>query len=179
MRYPFEGTFDKTQTFNQENAVLIGGRHKGVDFALPCGTPIFPILTGVVVKASFERTLGFFLSIQSGNITHEYFHLKELKVNVGQQVSEGQIIALSGTTGLSTGCHLHLQVFRDNVLINPIALLDSAQPVQNEVYTIVPGDTLSGIAERFNITLQALLAGNPQFQANPNLIFPGQHVILI
>lgn len=89
--------------------------HKGTDFAVPEGTPIYAALYGTVVHSSNDGDkAGLYVSIDSltefGTVRHLYFHLSRADVRVGKKVATGQMIGLSGNTGNSSGPHLHFQI---------------------------------------------------------------------
>lgn len=89
------------------------GRHQGVDIAARRGTPIYAARGGVVIRAEYHRSYGYYVVIdhQNGYGTL-YAHASKLRVRRGQQVSRGQVIAEVGSTGDSTGPHLHFEIFR-------------------------------------------------------------------
>jgi hypothetical protein len=92
-----------------------GGRtHKGIDVALPIGTPLKAVMDGVISKAqsgSGERSYGLYVEIQhSGGKSTLYAHMSKINVKVGDQVKKGDIIGLSGNSGFSTGPHLHFEL---------------------------------------------------------------------
>ena len=101
--------------------------HDGIDFAAPCGTPVRAAWSGIVGFAGTVNGFGNRVVIDHRFATGEalsssYSHLLDAGVGLirtGQSVSAGQIIALVGTTGLSTGCHLHFSVHRQGVAIDP------------------------------------------------------------
>lgn len=102
--------------------------HAGVDWANSCGTPMYAASSGVVEYAGWLGTFGYFIRINHGNgLTTGYAHIREngIHVSVGQQVSAGQYIADMGTTGASTGCHLHFEVRDNRVAGDPILFLRS------------------------------------------------------
>lgn len=83
--------------------------HNGIDFPAPGGTPIVAVADGVVIWANYNATAGNWTGIRHSNgITSVYMHQSSILVSVGQHVSQGQTIGLVGTTGSSTGNHLHL-----------------------------------------------------------------------
>jgi murein DD-endopeptidase MepM/ murein hydrolase activator NlpD len=85
--------------------------HEGLDFPAPTGTPIFAAAAGVVIAAEFHPQYGNMLDIDHGNdIMTRYAHASQLYVKVGDIVRRGQHIADIGTTGRSTGPHLHFEV---------------------------------------------------------------------
>ncbi len=94
--------------------------HNGVDIAGPYGTHIYAADTGVVTKALYTNVgYGIYCIIEHGGYQTLYGHCSRLLVSVGQQVQQGQLIAYMGSTGNSTGNHLHFEVKRGNVRYNP------------------------------------------------------------
>lgn len=83
--------------------------HKGIDYAMPCGTPVSARQSGRVTKAGWARGYGKTVAISTGRCRSIYAHLSRISVRVGQKVNAGAIIARSGNTGVSTGCHLHYE----------------------------------------------------------------------
>ncbi len=104
--------------------------HTGVDLAGPKGTPIYATADGVVVAAGPESGYGNVVRIQ-----HEfgfetvYAHQSKIMVRVGQQVSRGVQIGAMGSTGRSTGSHLHYEVRVNNAPVNPMTYLEAAKDV--------------------------------------------------
>ncbi|KQO98827.1 M23 family metallopeptidase [Leifsonia sp. Leaf264] len=99
-----------------------GGTHYGTDLGAACGSPIFAAYSGTVVWAGPLGTYGNFIRISHGAGTETgYAHIVDggIYVTVGQHVTAGQNIASVGSTGASTGCHLHFEVFQDGARINP------------------------------------------------------------
>lgn len=95
--------------------------HKGVDFAGKENTAIIATASGVVTWASKRFGYGQLIEINHGNgLTTRYGHNKDLLVNVGDVVNKGQNIARMGSTGRSTGPHVHYEILRNNKQINPI-----------------------------------------------------------
>lgn len=91
-----------------------GNFHRGLDFAAACGTPIYATSAGRVITASWVGTYGNFVKIDHGGGVHSgYAHIRTggTLVGVGQFVDTGDLIAYVGTTGASTGCHLHFEIF--------------------------------------------------------------------
>jgi len=103
-----------------------GRMHKGIDIAAPIGTPIVAAAPGVVVKAGWNSGgYGNLVDIQhaDGTLTR-YAHNKRILVQAGQQVQQGQQISEMGSTGFSTGPHLHFEVHKlGKKAVNPIAYL--------------------------------------------------------
>ncbi len=98
-----------------------GANHAGVDIATPTGTPIWASSGGTVVWAGWNGGYGYLVSINhpDGRQTR-YAHLSKIYVSVGQYVSQGQVIAASGSTGNSTGPHLHFEMRIGGVAYNPM-----------------------------------------------------------
>ncbi|MDE7405166.1 MAG: M23 family metallopeptidase, partial [Lachnospiraceae bacterium] len=99
--------------------------HKGVDWATPTGTAVFASCGGTVVKAGWGSGYGYVVYINhpDGRQTR-YGHLSKVLVSVGQTVSQGQKIALSGNTGVSTGPHLHFEILINGSQVNPLQYLN-------------------------------------------------------
>ena len=94
--------------------------HTGVDFGSPMGAPIHAAGEGTVILAAFTRGYGNCVIVDHGDgVTTLYGHCSQLLVTAGQSVSQGQVIALVGATGLATGPHLHFEVRRDGVPVPP------------------------------------------------------------
>lgn len=99
--------------------------HEGIDFVAPVGTPILAAASGVVVKAGWHPAFGNVIEIEHGNSTlTRYAHASKLLVKEGQQVRLGDKIALVGSTGRSTGSHLHFEVRVHDVAKDPHLYLD-------------------------------------------------------
>jgi murein DD-endopeptidase MepM/ murein hydrolase activator NlpD len=99
--------------------------HDGTDFAGSCGTPIRAAASGVITDRYYNGGYGNRLFLNNGiihgsAITTVYNHLSRYNVQVGQHVSKGQVIGYVGTTGYSTGCHLHFMVYQDGRVVNPM-----------------------------------------------------------
>ena len=98
--------------------------HKGVDFAVPIGTAVMASCGGTVTRAGWGSGYGYCVYIQhpDGRSTR-YGHLSKVLVKAGQTVSQGQKIALSGNTGVSTGPHLHFEILIGGGQVNPLKYL--------------------------------------------------------
>ncbi|MCL2718808.1 MAG: M23 family metallopeptidase [Lachnospiraceae bacterium] len=99
--------------------------HRGVDWATPVGTPIVASSGGIVAKAGWGSGYGYVVYINhpDGRQTR-YGHLSRVLVTAGQNVSQGQRIALSGNTGISSGPHLHFEILINGVQVNPLRYLN-------------------------------------------------------
>jgi len=94
--------------------------HAGIDFAAPRGTPIASAAGGIVAFAGFRRDYGWVVEIDHGNgLSTRYAHASELLVHAGEVVAPGDRIAMVGSTGRSTGPHLHFEVLRAGDHVDP------------------------------------------------------------
>ena len=94
--------------------------HSGTDIACPLGTPIKAVASGTITFADWSGTYGKLIKISHGNgVETFYAHCSELYGTVGQQVNAGDVIAAVGSTGNSTGNHLHLEVRLNGRALNP------------------------------------------------------------
>ena len=100
--------------------------HLGIDIALPEGTEILAGLNGTVTTAAFDSSFGNYVVIESADgLVMKYAHCHTLLVSAGQVVEKGDVIATVGTTGMSTGNHLHMEILKDGVYINPLFFVES------------------------------------------------------
>lgn len=96
-------------------------RHNGVDLAAPTGTPVYATADGVVEMAQRYSSYGNYVQIGHGSdIETRYAHLSSYTVSAGQEVQMGDLIGYVGSTGRSTGPHLHYEVRIANEAVNPI-----------------------------------------------------------
>lgn len=102
--------------------------HNGVDLQARY-EPVFSMLPGKVVKSAYDKRSGRYITIQTDTYTVSYCHLSSSKVTIGQYVKAGEIIGVSGNTGMSTGPHLHLTTKKDGKAIDPIILLNCVQTI--------------------------------------------------
>jgi murein DD-endopeptidase MepM/ murein hydrolase activator NlpD len=94
--------------------------HKGIDIACPYGSPVYAVFDGTVNWAGYKGGYGSFVGIRgSGGVGTGYGHLSRVLVRNGEHVQRGQIVAYSGNSGLSTGPHLHFEVYRGDQVVNP------------------------------------------------------------
>jgi len=98
--------------------------HDGTDFGAGCGTPVHAAASGVVTEEYYNGGYGNRLFIDHGIVggramTTSYNHLSGYAVGVGTHVTQGQVIAYVGTTGYSTGCHLHFMLWVNGTMVNP------------------------------------------------------------
>ena len=94
--------------------------HNGVDLGVVTGTEVRASRAGTVTKAGWGGAYGYCVFIDHGDgIETRYAHLSELNVSEGDYVSQGDVIALSGNTGRSTGPHLHFEIRINDEPVNP------------------------------------------------------------
>ncbi|WP_396020191.1 peptidoglycan DD-metalloendopeptidase family protein [Arthrobacter sp. ISL-69] len=106
-----------------------GYMHTGIDFGASCGTPVYAPAAGTIVSAGWSNDGGgnnVKIShgvVQGNSLTTIFYHNSSVVVSMGQQVSQGQLIAYSGTTGNSTGCHSHFETWLNGKAVDPMILL--------------------------------------------------------
>jgi|GEM_PF-1288044 len=193
-----------TSLFGAGRTITIQGTtingHSGIDF-VPEGWIIAPEDGEVIaVKDSVSD-----VSIGTGNDFGNYVHLRvnerfilrfcHLKqgavVKVGQRLKKGARIGYMGTTGFSTGIHLHFEIRDNGVAIDPLPYLEGKialnivpttpsavpQPANTSCYVVVVGDIMTKIARKFGLSLNALTTANPQIK-DINIIKVGQVINL-
>ncbi len=101
--------------------------HAGIDFAARTGTPVVAARAGRVIFAASSAGYGKRIDLDhGGGITTRYAHLSEISVRLGQNVAAGAVIGRVGSTGRSTGPHLHFEIRRDGIAVDPEHHLSSA-----------------------------------------------------
>ena len=124
LRYPTRQHLRISSSFNPWRLNPVTKRyapHNGVDFAAPKGTPVIATGDGRVTRVAVHRYAGKYLVIDEfGPYSTRYLHLSKILVHKGQHVKRGQVIALSGNTGRSTGPHLHYELHIKGKPVNPM-----------------------------------------------------------
>ncbi len=126
-RMPVDGV-RLSSDYGMRRHPVLGGRrsHKGVDLAGPTGSPVRATADGVVGRADWFSSYGLYVSLEhGGSIETRYGHMSRLNVAAGQQVRKGDIIGFVGSTGRSTGPHLHYEVRIAGQAVNPIPYMQS------------------------------------------------------
>lgn len=121
-RMPLDNTV-LTSDYGMRTHPVLGGRraHNGVDLAAPTGTPIYATADGYVSKAEWFSSYGKYVSIEHGaNLQTRFAHMSRITVEAGTRVKKGDIIGYVGSTGRSTGPHLHYEVRIDGKAVNPV-----------------------------------------------------------
>lgn len=119
---PIAGTPDISSGFGVRIDPFTGlpARHEGLDFAAPPGTPILAAASGVVTRVAKDPDYGNMVDIDHGNgFMTRYGHAKAIYVKVGQHVTRGMKIGAVGSTGRSTGPHLHFEVHHGDKVLDP------------------------------------------------------------
>lgn len=122
-RWPLKVSGRITSYFGHRDSPTAGASsdHKGIDIAVPVGTDIVASAAGKVVTATYSSSAGNYVMIYHGNSTYTvYMHCSRLNVSVNDTVAKGQKIAEAGSTGISTGSHLHFGVSVNGSYQNPL-----------------------------------------------------------
>lgn len=102
----------------------VGAMQKGIDLAASEGTPFYASHGGTITLARWHGGYGYTVIVDIGNgVELVYGHASKLLVHEGQKVNSGDLLALTGNTGYSFSPHLHFEVRKDNVAVNPTAFL--------------------------------------------------------
>ena len=123
MCWPSQASTRITSPFGWRYLSLLGGRnyHTGVDIGAAGGTNILAANSGKVIKAGWNNSYGYMVMVDhGGGIVTLYAHSSKLLVKTGDVVARGQAIALIGSTGMSTGNHLHFEVRVNGAYQNPL-----------------------------------------------------------
>ncbi|BFM49055.1 peptidoglycan DD-metalloendopeptidase family protein [Marinomonas sp. THO17] len=137
LRWPTSKHYRISSPFNANRLHPITGHrapHNGVDLATPVGTKILATGDGVVTRVASHKYAGKYIVIDyTGPYGARYLHLNKILVKKGQKVKRGQVIALSGNTGRTTGAHLHYELHVRGRPVNPMtAKIPTAQSVPSE-----------------------------------------------
>jgi murein DD-endopeptidase MepM/ murein hydrolase activator NlpD len=120
---PVKGTV--TSRYGKREATeVVSANHQGIDIGANKGTAIYAAMDGTVTTASEEGEYGKHIDITNADVLTRYAHCSKLLVKEGDKVKKGDKIAEVGSTGNSTGPHLHFEIRRDNRTINPESIID-------------------------------------------------------
>ena len=126
MKTPINGARLSSKYGNRKHPILgYTKMHRGLDFAAPSGTPIFAAGDGIIEKAGWNGSYGKYIRIRhTGTYKTAYAHLSGFhkRIKIGRRVLQGKIIGYVGTTGRSTGPHLHYEVIKNNIQVNPMRI---------------------------------------------------------
>ena len=120
--------------FGYRNAPTRGAsrNHKGIDIPGPVGTPIYATADGMIGRAQWVSGYGKYVEIEHGNaVQTRYGHLSAMNVVPGQRIRKGDVLGYMGSTGRSTGSHLHYEVRIAGEAINPTSFLSPIAPNSN------------------------------------------------
>lgn len=120
-----------TSLFGMRRHPILGyvRMHAGVDYGAAYGSPIYAVSDGVVSYSGRHGGHGNFVKIEhGGGLATGYAHMSRIAVSVGTRVRGGQVIGYVGSSGLSTGPHLHFEAYRNGVVFNPLSLRLTVRP---------------------------------------------------
>lgn len=121
---PVSGTI--TSHFGAREVIFEGidSYHTGTDIAANTGTKVVSSISGEVTRATYNKYNGNFVEVTNGKVATIYCHLSKLSVKVGDTVKKGTKIGEVGSTGLSTGPHLHFEIVYNGIKVDPELILD-------------------------------------------------------
>jgi murein DD-endopeptidase MepM/ murein hydrolase activator NlpD len=123
LSWPLPEAVRVTSPFGQREHPILGGRrmHNGIDLGAPSGTGVRAVASGIVRRASSDATNGRIVIVDHGRgVSTLYCHNDELLVRAGDRVARGQLLSRSGSTGRSTGPHLHYQLELAGQPVDPL-----------------------------------------------------------
>jgi len=123
---PIQGDFRVSSGFGIRNDPFTGllAMHEGLDFTAPTGTPVVAVAPGTVTRSTFEGSYGQVIEVtHAEGFMTRYAHLSRRRVVEGQVVERGTHLGDVGSTGRSTGPHLHYEVYRKDRPLNPLQVL--------------------------------------------------------
>ena len=123
MLWPVPSSGRITSYFGYRNAPTKGAStyHRGIDIGAPTGTNAVSVLAGTVIAASYNSSSGYYVKVDHGNgVVTSYLHASKILVSVGQKVKRGEAVIKIGSTGVSTGPHLHFGLAINGVYIDPL-----------------------------------------------------------
>ncbi len=121
---PIEGIVSSEFGIRSVDNPIVSKDHKGIDIAANTGTEIKAAMDGTVTISSTTGSYGYHIQLTNNDISTMYAHCSKLLVNVGDNVTKGQVIAEVGSTGNSTNPHLHFEIKRGDNYINPRDILE-------------------------------------------------------
>jgi murein DD-endopeptidase MepM/ murein hydrolase activator NlpD len=130
-----------TSDFGMRIHPVLGGRraHKGIDLAAPSGTPVYATADGLVGMAQWFSSYGNYVQIEHGaGLETRFGHLSGYTVRAGDRVTKGQLIGYVGSTGRSTGPHLHYEVRIAGDAVNPLPYM--VETTAQEAFALARGE---------------------------------------
>lgn len=144
LSWPVQGRV--TSGFGARRHPILGymRMHRGMDFGAAHGSPIYAVSDGTVAVAGYSGGYGRYVRINhGGNLGSGYGHMSRIAVQAGQRVRRGQVIGYVGSSGLSTGPHLHYELYRGGAAVNPAS-------VRFTTRAALPGSELAAFRARLN-----------------------------
>ncbi len=128
LSYPVSGYITSSYGMRFHPILHVWKLHDGTDFGVACGTPVHAAAGGTVLSTYYNAGYGNRVILDHGvqrgvSLSTSYNHLTSFAVSPGEHVSRGELIGYSGTTGYSTGCHLHFMVYVNGATTNPMGWL--------------------------------------------------------
>jgi murein DD-endopeptidase MepM/ murein hydrolase activator NlpD len=123
LRWPLNVSGRISSGFGKRSSPTAGAStdHKGLDIAVSSGTPIVAAASGTVVTSTYSSSAGNFIMISHGKRLYTvYMHCSRRVVSAGDKVNKGEVIGYVGSTGISTGSHLHFGVSKNGSYVNPL-----------------------------------------------------------
>jgi hypothetical protein len=137
-----------TQKFGNKSSRYVSGYHTGLDIGCLAGTPIYAATDGTVTFAGYNGPYGNEVRIEFNSaLVTSYHHMSRIAANKGQSVSAGKIIGYIGSTGQSTGPHLHFEVRVNNKAVDPAPYLAGAALPDGSASQAGYGDSIPGLSE--------------------------------
>lgn len=131
-----------SSSYGERTHPIFGGRrnHHGVDLAAPTGTPVYATADGIVDTATYSGSYGNYIKVEHGaQLETRFAHLSSMNVRSGQKVRKGDIIGYVGSTGNSTGPHLHYEVRVAGQAVNPAPYMVESEAQQEFAYEMGDG----------------------------------------
>ncbi|MDR0409147.1 MAG: M23 family metallopeptidase [Spirochaetaceae bacterium] len=124
--WPVRGRLSSHYGYRRSPITGLRAFHSGVDIAANTGVPIKAVMDGMVISAGYNDVFGNFVVIShSSNYRTLYGHMSVINVETGKTVKKGQMIGAVGNTGQSTGPHLHFQVYKNGLTMNPLNVMST------------------------------------------------------
>lgn len=124
LNHPITGTVTSVFGVRESDNKIVTPYHSGIDVAANKGTNIYAAIGGEVITATTDNAYGKYIMVKTDEVVTVYAHCSELKVQKGQKIKQGELIGKVGSTGWSTGPHLHFEIRLDGRLVNPADVLD-------------------------------------------------------
>lgn len=150
-----------TQKFGNKSSRYVSGYHTGLDIGCKAGSPIYAAHDGTVIVAGYKGAYGNTVEIRANStFVTSYHHMSRIAARVGQTVSAGTVIGYIGSTGQSTGPHLHFEVRIDGKAVDPQKYLNGAEIPAGGVVQAGLTDNIPGVSEAKAVydTLKASVA---------------------